>query len=363
MLINGAIVEEKGDIRLEEMTIAEPKADEVRVKMVGTGICHTDLSVANQAIDTPLPIVLGHEGAGIIEKVGENVTNFQEGDNVVLSFAFCNTCDTCLQGNPGACENLAPLNFSGTMIDGTKRIRKDDEDVATLFGQSSLATYAIAHESHLVKVDQDVDISIMGPLACGIQTGAGVVLKKLKPEFGSSIAIFGCGGVGLSAVMSANLLGCDKIIAVDVNDDRLELAKELGATHVFNGSETDDIVEEIQSLTDGGVEYSFDSTAVPQVINQALNSLAVNGTLAVVGVGGEVPVEMYTDVVIPNRTIVGVTQGASVPSIFIPELVKYYNEGRFPFDKLIKKYTLDQLSEALDDMESGETIKPVIVFE
>jgi|SRR5699024_10043327 len=363
MNIKGALVKEKGNIQIEELTLDMPRENEVLIKVVGTGICHTDFSVSNQDISTPLPIVLGHEGAGVVEQVGDSVTDFKEGDHVILSFAFCNECKTCITGNPGACENLGSLNFNGTMMDGTMRIKKDDTNVATLFGQSSLATHAIVHESHLVKVDKDVDLSILGPLACGIQTGAGTVLKKLKPEFASSIAIFGCGGVGLSGIMAANIVGCDHIIAVDIDEDRLALAKELGATHTFNSHEIDDISETVQSVTNGGVQYSFDTTAVPSVINEALNCLAVEGTMAVVGVGGEVSIQIYEDVIIPNRTIVGVTQGAAIPKMFIPQLIKYYKDGRFPFDKLIKKYPFEDLSKALNDMEQGKVIKPVITFE
>lgn len=363
MLIKGAFVKEKGSIHLEELEIDQPKADEVLIKMVGTGICHTDFSVSNQEIPSPLPIVLGHEGAGIIEEIGESVTDFEIGDHVVIAFAFCNECTPCVNGRPSACEKLGELNFDGTMLDGTTRLSKDGESVATLFGQSSLATHAIANQMHLVKIDKDVDLSIMGPLACGLQTGAGTILNKLQPEFGSSIAIFGCGGVGLSAIMAAKMQACENIIAVDVNDERLELAKELGATHIFNGKETEDIVSEIKAITHGGAQYSFDTTAVPPVILQALRCLAVEGTMAVVGVGGEVPIHIHEDLVMPNRTIVGITEGVAVPNVFIPQLINYHKQGRFPFDKLIKKYPFSDLSTALEDMESGKTIKPVVIFD
>lgn len=362
MLIKGAFVKETGSISIEELQIDKPKSDEVLVKMVGTGICHTDFSVSNQEIPSPLPIVLGHEGAGIIEEVGEDVTDFKVGDHVVIAFAFCNECSPCIHGRPSACEKLGELNFDGTMLDGTTRLSKDGESVATLFGQSSLATHAIANQMHLVKIDKDVDLSIMGPLACGLQTGAGTVLNKLQPEFGSSIAIFGCGGVGLSAIMASKLQACENIIAIDVNDDRLELAKELGATHTFNGNDVDDIVGEIKKITNGGAQYSMDTTAVEPVILQALRCLAAEGTLAVVGVGGEVPIHIHEDLVMPNRTIIGVTEGVAIPSILIPQLIRYYQQGRFPFDKLIKKYPFSDLSQALEDMEKGKTIKPVVVF-
>lgn len=362
MLIKGALVDEVGNVEVQDVTLNEPEKDEVLIKLVGTGICHTDLSVLNQDVTTPLPIVLGHEGAGIIEQVGEGVTEFEQGDHVVIAFAFCNECKTCKKGKPGSCENLGELNFDGTMRDGTMRINKDDESVATLFGQSSLATYAISHKSNLVKVDKEIDLSMLGPLGCGIQTGAGTVANKLKPEYGSTIVIFGSGAVGLSGVMVASEIGCENVIVVDINQERLELAKELGATHILNGKEVD-VLDEISQITHGeGAQYAFDTTGVPPIVLQSIRCLAVDGTVAVVAVGGEVPIHIHQDLVMPNRTIVGVTEGLSIPSIFIPQLIDQYKKGKFPFDKLIKKYSINELDQALADMKSGKTIKPVITF-
>lgn len=362
MQIKGALVDKVNDVQLKQIELAEPENDEVLIKLVGTGICHTDISVLNQDVETPLPIVLGHEGAGIVEKTGSGVTEFEKGDHVVIAFAFCEECNTCKKGMPGSCEKLGELNFDGVMRDGHMRMNKNDEKVATLFGQSSLATYSLSHKSNLVKVDKDIDLSILGPLGCGIQTGAGTVTNVLKPEFATSIAIFGCGAVGLSGIMAAAQVGCDNVIAIDVNQDRLNLAKELGATHILNGNE-DDVLGEINKITDGnGAEYSFDTTGVPPVVLQAVRCLAVDGTVAVVAVGGEVPIHIHSDLVMPNRTIIGVTEGLSIPSLYIPQLIDQYKKGKFPFDKLIKKYAFEDLHNALDDMKSGKTIKPVITF-
>lgn len=361
MFITGALVDEKNEVKLENIEIGDPQQDEVLIKLVGTGICHTDLSVLKQDIPTPLPIVLGHEGAGIVEKVGPGVTEFEKGDHVVIAFAFCGECRTCKRGKPGSCENLGALNFDGTMRDGTMRMSKDNESVATLFGQSSLATYSISHKINLVKVDKEIDLSILGPLGCGIQTGAGTVANKLKPEFGSSIVIFGCGAVGLSGLMVASQLGCENVIAVDINEDRLELAKELGATHTLNGKEVD-ALEEINEITEGGAQYAFDTTGVPKIVLQSIRCLAVDGVVALVAVGGEVPIHIHQDLVMPNRTIVGVTEGLSIPSLFIPQLINQYKQGKFPFDKLIEKYSFENIDQALEDMKNGKTIKPIITF-
>lgn len=362
MEIKAAVVHEaEGDISLENVTIEEPKANEVLIKMVGTGVCHTDLGVKAQNIKTPLPIALGHEGAGIIEKVGPGVFDFEPGDHVVMSFSYCNSCKNCLEGHPAACERFGQLNFGGAHLEGTTRLAKGNDEVATLFGQSSLATYAIAHTNNIVKVDKDVDLRLLGPLACGIQTGSGTVLQRLKLGFGDTIVIFGCGGVGLSGVMGAKLTGAKNIIAVDIVAERLELAKELGATHTINGKEVD-TVEEIFKITGNGAEYVLEATGVPMLILQGIRSLRARGVMAVVGVGPDTTLNIHDELIPPNRTIMGVVEGDTIPKLFIPELIEYYKAGKFPFDKLIKFYSFDQLNEAIDDMHSGETIKPVITF-
>lgn len=362
MEIKAAVVHEAGgEIVLENVTLNEPKANEVLVKMVGTGVCHTDLGVQAQHINTPLPIALGHEGAGIVEKVGPGVVEFEPGDHVVISFSYCSSCKSCLEGHPSACEQFGQLNFGGAHLEGTTRISRDTQDVATLFGQSSLATYAIANANNVVKVDKDVDLRLLGPLACGIQTGAGTVLRKLKPGFGDSIVIFGCGGVGLSGVMGAKLTGAKNIIAVDIIPERLELAKELGATHTINGKEVD-TVEEVHRITGGGAEYVLEATGVPALILQGVRSLRARGVMAVVGVGPDATFNIHDELIPPNRTIMGVVEGDSIPKLFIPELIDYYKAGKFPFDKLTKFYSFDELNQAIDDMNSGKTIKPIVTF-
>lgn len=199
------VLEKSGDIRFTEVEVKEPHLNEVLVRIVSTGICHTDLGVCDQHIHTPIPIALGHEGSGIVERVGPGVTSFKPGDHVVMSFSYCGECESCLRGKPNACDRFFDLNFGGVMLDGTTRLSIGEQAVGTLFGQSSLATYATVHVNNLVRVDKELDLQLLGPLACGIQTGAGTVFNTLKPGFGESIAIFGCGGVGLSAVMAAKL--------------------------------------------------------------------------------------------------------------------------------------------------------------
>lgn len=359
MKIKAAVTRGQGqDFVMEEVDLATPKANEVLVKIVATGVCHTDAVARDEAI-APLPAVLGHEGSGIVESIGEGVTRFEKGDHVVLSFAHCGHCDNCLTGHPTVCDTFNDLNFGGINDDGTQRLSKDGEGLSTFFGQSSFGTFAISHERNVVKVDKDVDLALLGPLGCGIQTGAGTVLNRIKPEFGSTIAIYGAGAVGLSAVMAAKVAGCKTIIAVDVHDSRLELAKELGATHVFNGSEVD-VVKEINELTNGGTTYAVETTGVPPVVRQSMHALRPLGVVAIVGVTPEMNIDVHNDLMAEGKTMMGVIEGDSVPNVFIPQLVEYYKNGQFPFDKLVKFYDFDAINEAFEDSKTGKTIKPIV---
>jgi aryl-alcohol dehydrogenase len=359
MKIKAAVTHGQGqEFKIEEVELAEPKANEVLVKIVAVGVCHTD-AVARDAAIAPLPAVLGHEGSGIVEKVGSGVHSIEKGDHVVLSFAHCGQCHNCLTGHPTVCEVFNDLNFGGTADDHTHRLNQDGQELSTFFGQSSFGTFAIAHERNVVKVDKDVDLSLLGPLGCGIQTGAGTVLNSLKPEFGSTIAIYGAGAVGLSAIMAAKITGCQHIIVVDIHDSRLELAKELGATHALNGSQVD-VVKEIKNITNGGTNYAIDTTGVPPVVRQCLQALRPLGKAAIVGVTPEMNIDVHNDIMAEGKTMMGVIEGDSVPRVFIPQLVEYYKEGRFPFDKLVKFFEFGQINEAFEESKKGNAIKPIL---
>lgn len=360
MKITAAVTHSQGeDFKIEEVELAEPKANEVLIKVVASGVCHTD-AVARDLGLSPFPAVLGHEGSGIVEKVGEGVRTIQPGDHVVLSYASCGHCENCLTGHPSVCVEFNVLNFDGKMEDNTHRLSQHNHELSTFFGQSSFGTYAIANERNVVKVDKDVDLTILGPLGCGIQTGSGTVLNKLQPEFGSSIAIYGTGAVGLSAIMGAKITGCKHIIAVDIHESRLELAKELGATHVINSKNVDDVVAEIKNITNGGSHYGIDTTGVPVVIRQALRSLRPLGTLAVVGVTPEMTINVHEEIMAEGKSMVGVIEGDSVPQLFIPLLVEYYKNGMFPFDKLVKLYDFADINQAFEDSKNGLSIKPIV---
>ena len=242
MWIRAAVTRAKGapfEIRQVELEPCRP--DEIQVKIEAAGICHTDEAAQMQQLPVPLPAVLGHEGAGVVEAVGSAVTEFKPGDHVALSYASCGSCGPCVAGRPYACENMVGLNFMGVMPDGTRRHTLDGVRLGSFFSQSSFATRAVVKARNAVKVDRDLDLGLVAPFGCGVQTGAGIVLNSLKPEFGSSIAVFGCGTVGMSAIMAARIAGCRNIVAVGGNPRSLELALEVGATHAINRRETEDI--------------------------------------------------------------------------------------------------------------------------
>ena len=359
MKIQAAITHVQGKaFAIEEVNLSAPKSNEVLVKIVATGVCHTD-AVARDLGISPYPIVLGHEGAGIVEQTGENVTSLAVGDHVVMSFAHCGQCENCLTGHPTVCSRFNDLNFGGRMEDHTHRLHQGDTALSTFFGQSSFGTHVVAHERNVVKVDKDVDLALLGPLGCGIQTGAGTVLNRLKPAFGTSIAIFGCGAVGLSAVMAAKIAGCQHIFAIDVHDSRLELARELGATDILNGKHVD-VGKEIKNATGGGTHYAVESTGVPPVVRQCLQALRPLGQAAIVGVTPEMNIDVHNDLMAEGKSMIGVIEGDSVPRVFIPKLVEFYKAGKFPFDKLVKFYRFDEINQAFEDSGKGVTVKPIL---
>lgn len=363
MITKAAVTHGKGQpFQIEDISIERPKTGEVLIRMVASGMCHTDLIVRDQHFPVPLPAVLGHEGSGVVELVGDGVTSIKPGDHVVLTFSSCGTCSSCHNAKPYACETFFGLNFGGKMVDGSHRLHVSGQKISTFFGQSSFAYYSVCSERNVVKVPNDVALDILGPLGCGIQTGCGAVFNKLKPEAGSSVAIFGCGSVGLSAIMAAKLVRCTRIIAVDVQDNRLELAKELGATHVINPHRSNPL-EEIYKIAEKGVNYSLETSGRAEVLRQAVDCLAVLGTAAVIGappLGTEVSLDIKT--LRSERTVTGVVEGSSVPHTFIPQLVELYKNGLLPIDKLITFYSLEEINQASEDMEKGISIKPVIKY-
>lgn len=350
--------------QIEEVELADPKDDEILVKIAACGVCHTDEAAKAQVIPVPLPAVLGHEGCGVVEAVGKNVREFAPGDRVGISFGFCGECRNCRTAHQHACENFNAINFGGVMPDGTTRLSKDGKSLATFFGQSSFAEYAVVNASSAVKLPEgDFDLKLFAPLGCGIQTGAGAVLNRLRPEFGSSIAVFGCGTVGMSAIMAAKIAGCQKIIAVGGNPTSLKLALELGATHTVNRKETDDIVGDIKAITDGGTDYSIDTSGVPDFVKKALASCRFMGTCVILGATGDVTFNIQQELMGEAKSLIGIVEGDAIPKLFIPKLIEYYQAGLFPFDRLIKFYPFEEINRAFEESHAGKCIKAVLTME
>lgn len=363
--MKAAVIREKGaPFRIEDARIGTPRHDEVLVRVVACGVCHTDLVVRDQDFPSPLPAILGHEGAGVVEAVGENVHRVAPGDHVVMSYMFCGECYLCDSGHPAHCLHVGPINFGGGRLDGSTSA--EDAGGAVLhdhfFGQSSFAEYAIASQNNVVKVPKDLPLELLAPLGCGLQTGAGAVLNAMKVTPGSTFAAFGTGAVGLAALMAARVAGATRIIAVDVNPDRLSLAKELDATHTVNSRETDPVAA-IQEITEGkGADFTLECSGRPQVLRQAIDALGFFGTCGIVGatpMGTEVPIDVNS-VMIPAKKIMGIVQGDVISETFIPTLIELYRQGRFPFDRLIKHYEFADINQAVEDSERGVTIKPVL---
>ncbi|MFF4212176.1 NAD(P)-dependent alcohol dehydrogenase [Streptomyces sp. NPDC001796] len=361
-----AVVESAGaPFTLSEVELDDPGPGEALVRMVATGLCHTDLGVASGGLPFPLPGVLGHEGAGIVEVVGPDVTGVEPGDHVVLSFTSCGGCRNCRDGHPAYCATWLPLNLiGGRRADGTSTVSRDGTPLGGhFFGQSSFAERALVDERSLVKVDPEVPLASIAPLGCGVQTGVGAVWNVLRPRAGSTLVVLGAGAVGLSAVMAAALTPAARIIAVDRVAERLALAAELGATHTVDAAEAD-LADALALLTDGqGADGVVETTGSVAVLRQGADALAARGTLVVVGAppfGTEVALDVNG--LLPGRQIVGITLGDSETQTFIPALVQLVKEGRLPLDRLIGTYPFAEIDQAVRDMSAGKTIKPVLTF-
>ncbi|OTG80328.1 NAD(P)-dependent alcohol dehydrogenase [Acinetobacter sp. ANC 4648] len=362
--IQAAVTEGKGaDFELKNLKIRPPRDNEVLVKIIATGMCHTDLIVRDQYYPVPLPAVLGHEGAGIIEEIGSAVKDLAVGDHVVLSYGYCGTCKQCNSGNPAYCIDFFGRNFSGADTQGENAICRHNSEAVHdhFFAQSSFSTYALSLENNTIKVDKNAPLELLGPLGCGIQTGAGAVMNNLKVTPASSFVTFGAGAVGLSALLAAKICGATTIIAVDIVESRLELAKELGATHVINSKNVDS-VQAIKDITEGGVAFALESTGRPEILKQGIDALGILGKLAIVGAPALGTLAQFdvNDLLLGGKTIVGVVEGSSVPKTFIPELVTLYQKGLFPFDKLVKFYNFEDINQAAIDSQTGITLKPII---
>jgi aryl-alcohol dehydrogenase len=351
--IQAAVLRKKGGpLKIESLEMEGPRDDEVLVRLVASGICHTDIDFVDDWEEADDAVVLGHEGAGVVEQVGKKVKCVRRGDHVVLSYQSCGHCHQCRVGRPAHCEHLDQANFGFQRLDGSNALQRSGVR-GHFFGQSSFATHSLATERNLVKVSKDLPLEVLSPLGCGLQTGAGTVMNSLKVPEGASIAVFGTGAVGLAAVMAARLVGADPIIGVDINPRRLKLGLKLGLTHTID-NRRQDVAARIADITGRGVDYVVETTGIPKMHQLAIDVLNPHGVVALL------TSETGTDALPEGRKTVGIIEGDAVPQHFIPKLIKLYQAGKFPFDRLIKFYDFSNINRAIADAKRGDTIKPVL---
>lgn len=366
MKIQALVVEKKdAPFVMQELELGEPGRGEVLVRIVASGVCHTDVITQAGDMPMPFPCVLGHEGAGVVEKLGAGVTSVAVGDKVIIGWPWCGECRNCLDGHPRYCLRTGEALVSGRRfkgeLKGTTAYSRDGEEInGHFFGQSSFATHSVVSADALVKVPADMPVELLGPLACGLGTGAGAVLNEARPKLGDSILVVGVGAVGLAAIMAARNSGVTTIIAADVHDNRLKLASDFGATHTINSGKSS-LVEEVKKITGSTVDFAFDCTGVISVIETMAETVGMLGTLVLVG-GAPAGASFSLDHLstLWGKRVIGVLGGGGRSGQLIPALVELYRQGRFSFDKLCKFYDFDQIDQAIADSASGAVIKPIL---
>ena len=351
--IRAAVLRKRGGpLKIESLDLEGPRTDELLVRLVASGICHTDIGLIDDWDGSAEPVVLGHEGAGVVEQVGRGVKGVAQGDHVVLSYQSCGRCSPCRHGRPADCERFYEANFGFERLDGSNALWRSGVR-GHFFGQSSFATHSLATKRNIVIVPRELPLELLAPLGCGLQTGAGTVMNSLAVPAGAGIAVFGTGAVGLAAVMAARIVGAAPIIGVDIVPWRLDLALELGATHAID-ARREDVAARIAEITGSGVDYVVDTTGDPEMVRLAVDVLKPKGRVALLT--GDMETRSFAG----GRKAVGVIQGDAVPQRFIPKLIDLYRAGRFPFDRLVKFYPFADINRAIADARKGDTIKPVL---
>jgi aryl-alcohol dehydrogenase len=347
---------------LETLELADPQPYEVVVRVVASGICQTDVHARDGFFPLPWPAVYGHEGAGVVERVGGAVTDVAPGDHVIMANPSCGECANCRDGYEAYCARNRQIKVSGIRLDGSVALRRGETPVyGSFFQQSSFSTFSLATGRNVIKVPRDAPLDVLAAFPCGVNTGAGAVMNVLKPRPGDSFAVFGAGTVGLAGLMAARIAGCDPVIAVDVFENRLALARDLGATDVIDARRAD-VAAEVRRIAGGaGVRFSLEAAGVPAALRAAVDALAPRGTCCLVGSardGVEAALEMRT--LQQGRVVRGCIQGESVVKEFLPRLVDLYRAGRLPVDRLVRRYDFAAINEAVADMLAGTTIKAVL---
>lgn len=364
--ISAAFVAKPGAaFTIHSADLEAPRPDEILVRVVAVGICHTDLVTAQGNTSAPFPFVLGHEGAGDVVAVGSAVSKVRPGDRVVMTLRSCGDCPSCRCDQPSYCHDKAGLNFSGARPDGSHTVRLDGKPVsASYFGQSSFATYALAYERNVVELPDDLPFWVAAPLGCGVQTGAGAVFRSLDCRRGASLVVAGGGTVGLSAVLAARVRGCVPIVVIEPEPERRRLALEFGAAHTIDPAAEPDLAAALRVILSAGPDYAIDTSGVPSVIEALVAAMAPLGKLGVLGLPRDLTDTIRVGVTAclsGGLTIRGIVEGDSDPDVFIPELIGLYQSGQFPFDAMIKTYPFARINEAISDQSAGLCVKPVLL--
>jgi aryl-alcohol dehydrogenase len=353
------IHEPNGQFTFETIELDDLRQDEILVRIEASGVCHTDVSAQGL---TPLPAVLGHEGTGLVEAVGSGVRRVVPGDRVIISYPFCGTCQHCMEGRAYICEHSFHLNFGGARLDGSKTITLKDQAISSaFFQQSSFSTHSITLERDVVPIRGNHPSEMLAAIPCGVQTGAGAILNTFKVGPRDSLAVFGAGAVGLSAIMAGRLAGASPLIAIDIIEERVQLSLELGATHALNAKQGD-TVRRIREIIPQGVSFSFETTSNVNAFNDALDCLAMGGVCGTVTVPQSGRSFPFTPRALLARgaSLCGIIQGSSIPNTFLPKLLEMNREGRFPYDRLITTYDFSDINKAFEDARAGRAIKPVL---
>lgn len=372
MKVRAAVLREMGlkppyaeskPISIEELTLDPPQKDELLVEIKAASLCHSDLSVIDGSRPRPLPMALGHEAAGIVREVGENVTEFSVGDHVVCIFVpTCGNCTPCKEGRPALCENGAKSNTEGTLLNGGIRLHAEDGPVHHHVGVSAFSEYVVVSKHSVVKVDKSIPFERLALFGCAVITGVGSVVNRGQVKVGSTVAIVGLGGVGLNALLGALASGASKVIACDINEKKLELAKKLGATATYNSAEAG-VVEKIKADTNGGLDYVFETAGAVPALEFAYQITKRGGTTVTSGLPHPEHMLKLQSVTITaeERTILGSYLGSCVPTRDIPRYIQLYEDGKLPVDQLGFDFiTLDEINEGFDRLLAGEHARIII---
>lgn len=359
--IEAAVLREPETLVHEQVSLDPPQREEVRIDLRATGVCHTDYHFYAGEFDVPLPVVLGHEGAGVVEAVGADVSGVSPGDTVVLSLLPpCGSCRYCTEGRPFLCQAALDVRFTGTLLDGTRRLHADGEPLNHFYAQSSFATQAVVPAASAIPVADAAPFEAVAPLGCGATTGIGAVLKTAAVEPGASVAVFGCGGTGTSAILAAAAVSATEIIAVDIDPERLDRAADLGATTTIDASETDPVARITEST--GGVEYAFEFVGNTDTVrSQAVRATEPGGTIVFSGAAAEDATVDVFELIDEGKTLHGNVAGSVRPAVDIPRYVEMYLDGALDLEALVTPdYTLAEAEAALTDLVEGHVLKPVL---